>query len=234
MARKISDYSVTGLRPRPIGARKENKKMFENEVQAILGKYKESTKLVNKLNEIYSPYDYSGNKRDDIFYLDIRIESAESVKNRAFNQMNNIIKEHELKYPDGIKQEYKTPQELANVIKKFNIQDFFNSLTYYVAFNNRYDYEFSKNRYIEARSYNSRNCLILECILLLVTGETINREMRYNISKVDAGTFLFCGCKVQVFKNGKIIIDFSSLNLFERFKKQYEKGVKLSKIRYGK
>ncbi len=74
--------------------------MFDNEIETILGQYKESTKLVNKLKSIYAPYEYSGPKRNQIFYLDIRIDSIESVKNHAFNSLNNLLKYRELRYPD--------------------------------------------------------------------------------------------------------------------------------------
>ncbi len=89
-----------------------------------------------------------------------------------------------------------------------------------------------KNRYQETQSYSRRNCLILECIQLLKTGETLSNDLRYKIDRIDAGTFIFCDCKVQTFKNGKIIIDFANPELFAEFKKRYEAGVKLAEKQY--
>ena len=42
--------------------------MFEKEVNTILEKEKNTIELINKLNEIYKPYDYNGAKKNDIFY----------------------------------------------------------------------------------------------------------------------------------------------------------------------
>lgn len=205
--------------------------MFENEIKTVLSQYKESTALVNKLNKIYADYDYSGTKRNDIFYLDIRIEKAESVKNRAFDYLNNIITTRELRYYhiEGRK-DFTEPEELAKFISKTNTQDFFNSITYHIGYNgNRAkNYEFTSNKYIEKNSCMSRNIRILEALQVLKTGEPINRETRNSIYKMEANTFIFHGCKVQTFKNGKLIIEFSSPEFFNDFKKRFDIGVKKS------
>lgn len=99
--------------------------MFEKEINDIMSKYKESLKLVNKLQEIYNPYEYGAKKRDDIFYLDIRIESPEKVKNRAFNLLDNIMTSRELNYNLKEKKTLQEPEELARIIKRVGVQDFF-------------------------------------------------------------------------------------------------------------
>lgn len=208
--------------------------MFEKEINDIMSKYKESLKLVNKLREIYNPYEYGTKKRGDIFYLDVRIESPENVKNRAFNLLNNIMTSRELNYNLKEKKTLQEPEELANLIKCVGVQDFFESITRYNAWGEQRgkEWEFIKNKYIEVRSSSYRNIRILEALQVLKTGEPLDRMTKNKIENIDAGTFIFHGCKVQLFKNGKMIIEFSDADFLKEFKKQYENGVTKSRERY--
>lgn len=208
--------------------------MFEKEINDIMSKYKESLKLVNKLQEIYKPYEYGTQKRDDIFYLDIRIESPENVKNRAFNLLNNIMTSRELRYNLKEKKTLQEPEELARIIKRVGVQDFFESITRCNAWGEQRgkEWEFIKNKYIELRSSSYRNIRILEALQVLKTGEPLDRTTKNKIDNIDAGTFIFHGCKVQLFKNGKMIIEFSDADFLKEFKKQYEKGVTKSREHY--
>ena len=54
--------------------------MFDKEIEIILHQHKTSLELLEKLHEIYNPYTYSGGKRNEIFYLDIRIEDPRNVE----------------------------------------------------------------------------------------------------------------------------------------------------------
>lgn len=208
--------------------------MFEKEINDIMSKYKESLKLVNKLQEIYKPYEYGTGKREKVFYLDIRIESPENVKNRAFNLLNSIMSSRELNYNLKEKKTLQEPEELARLIKRVGVQDFFESITRYNAWGERRgkEWEFIKNKYIEVRSSSYRNTIILEALQVLKTGEPLDRATKNKIDNVDAGTFIFHGCKVQLFKNGKMIIEFSDAEFLKEFKKQYEKGVTKSRESY--
>lgn len=208
--------------------------MFEKEINDIMSKYKESLKLVNKLQEIYKPYEYGTEKRDKVFYLDIRIESPENVKNRAFNLLNSIMSSRELNYNLKEKKTLQEPEELARLIKRVGVQDFFESITRYNAWGEQRgkEWEFTKNKYIEVRSSSYRNTRILEALQVLKTGEPLDRATKNKIDNIDAGTFIFHGCKVQLFKNGKMIIEFSDAEFLKEFKKQYENGVTKSRERY--
>lgn len=208
--------------------------MFEKEINNIMSKYKESLKLVNKLQEIYKPYKYGTQKWDSIFYLDIRIESPEDVKNRAFNLLNEIMTSRELRYNLKEKKTLQEPEELARIIKRVGVQDFFESITRDNAWGEQRgkEWEFIKNRYTESRSSSYRNIRILEALQVLKTGEPLDRATKNKIDNVDAGTFIFHGCKIRLFKNGKMIIEFSDAEFLKEFKKQYEKGVTKSRERY--
>lgn len=208
--------------------------MFEKEIDDIMSRYKESLKLVKKLHEIYRPYEYGTEKRDKVFYLDIRIESPENVKNRAFNLLNSIMSSRELNYNLKEKKTLQEPEELARLIKRVGVQDFFESITRYNAWGEQRgkEWEFTKNKYIEVRSSSYRNIRILEALQVLKTGEPLDRATKNKIDNIDAGTFIFHGCKVQLFKNGKMIIEFSDAEFLKEFKKQYENGVTKSRERY--
>ena len=198
--------------------------MFEKETSDIISKYKESLKLVKKLSAIYGPYAYGGEKRNDIFYLDVRVESPETIKHRAFNLLDNIMKSRNLKYNVKQKTELQEPEELAKLITKVTLQDFFNSITEYI---NNKDYQFLNNKYVECKSHISRHVRILEALQVLKTGEPIDNDTKNKIYKIDAGIFIFHGCKVQTFKNGKIIIEFSDLDFFKDFQKHFKAGEKI-------
>lgn len=70
--------------------------------------------------------------------------------------------------------------------------------------------------------------LILNCIYLLDNPEPITKEQEYKIlNALDKNTtFIFNGCKVTLFKNDRLIIKFSSSELFERFQDKVNQAIK--------
>lgn len=215
-----------------MGPGKDNIKMFENETQNILNKYNESVKFLKKLKNVVGPYDYSGAKHDAIFYnCRPSVYSFSSLEYDAHNALANILKRHDIHrigkdtralYNYG--SDNLTLKEHVKAINKITIKDFYYNAFYYVAYNElHYDKEehtFKPNMYERSSAYDSGLFLILNCIHLLDNTEPVTYEQRHKISNLltSDNTFIFKGCKFSLYKNGRLVVKFSSSETFNKFK----------------
>lgn len=199
--------------------------MFEKEVNTILEKEKNTIELINKLNEIYKPYDYSGSKKNDIFYIDVRIESIHSVQQKTIEQLKNLLIFNDLKFTYNYRE---TKENILNLIKKVDIDYFYYSVVYYFPYNNTKDYEITNMIYKENRVNTSKLKLILNCIWLLSHDEIMSDETAHKIYKLskDGKTFIFDGCKVTRYKNQNLKIEFSNKDTFNKFQERFNKALK--------
>lgn len=221
--------------------------MFSKEVKTIKEQYNNSITLIDKLNEVYKPYEYGGAKRNNVFYLDVRIqETHESIKIHAFSHINNIIKNNRLNAVKGDFGHYsdnRTLDDAFNTLKNINIQTFFDSLCYYQPYytGNREveKFVFDNNKmFLFAHRFWAQDCILLLNCLWLITGhnEIMDWELRNKINKkIENGeTFIFCTCKVQLYKNGKLNVFFSDPELYKKFVNLFNKGLKNAQIEYNK
>lgn len=202
--------------------------MFEKEVNTILEKEKNTIELINKLNEIYKPYDYNGAKKNDIFYIDIRIESIHSIQQKTIEQLKNLLIFNDLKFTYNYRE---TKENILNLIKKVDIDYFYYSVVYYFPYNNTKDYEIANMIYKENRVNTSKLKLILNCIWLLSHDEIMSDEISNKIYQMtkDGKTFIFDGCKVTRYKNQNLKIEFSNKEKFEQFKNRFNRALEKAK-----
>lgn len=199
--------------------------MFEKEVNTILEKEKNTIELINKLNEIYKPYDYNGAKKNDIFYIDVRFESIHSVQQKTIEQLKNLLIFNDLKFAYNCRE---TKENILNLIKKVDIDYFYYSVVYYFPYNNTKDYEIANMIYKENRVNTSKLKLILNCIWLLSHDEIMSDETAHKIYKLskDGKIFIFDGCKVTRYKNQNLKIEFSNKDTFNKFQERFNKALK--------
>lgn len=208
--------------------------MFENEIEIILNQHKNSKDLLEKLHEIYKPFDICGGKRNEIFYLDIRIERTENVETRTRQALNDIYTHNEISPRINAKTGVRTIEELAESIKNLSIKDFYFSMVEYFPYNNNKEYTLENMLYTETRVHYRKLQLILNCIWLLEHDQPIDREIKSKIYKLSekGETFVFSGCKVTNYKNGNLKIQFSNKEIFKQFQKHFNEALKLAEQKY--
>jgi len=214
--------------------------MFENEVEQIFLKRKNSLELIEKLESIYKPFEYGGEKYNDFFGIDYRVCGTYTIETKAMEAMKNILQYRELRNKTSNKT---TLEELAEVIKATTIDDFYLSMVYYFPYNKDKEYEFftaktgdkiTKMQYTETKIYWRKLQLILNCIWLLNHEEPTTHEVNNKLYKMaeNGETFIFAGCKVTNYKNGNLKIQFSDAKIFEEFKTRFNKALEQAKKDY--
>ena len=205
--------------------------MFENEVEQIFLKRKNSLELIEKLESVYKPFEYGGEKYNDFFGIDYRVCGTYTIETKAMEAMKNILQYRELRNKTGNKT---TLEELAEVIKATTIDDFYLSMVYYFPYNKNKEWELSKMQYTEKRIYWRKLQLILNCIWLLTHEEPTTQEVNNKLYKMSENgeTFIFAGCKVTNYKNGNLKIQFSDAKIFEEFKTRFNKALEQAKKDY--
>lgn len=209
--------------------------MFDKEIEIILHQHKTSLELLEKLHEIYNPYTYSGGKRNEIFYLDIRIEDPRNVETRTRQALNDIFTHNEISpRRNTIKGEVRTIEELAESVRNLSIKDFYFSAVEYFPCNNNKGYTLDNMLYTETRVHWRKLQLILNCIWLLDHDQPIDREIKNKIYKLSENgeTFIFSGCKVTNYKNGNLKIQFSNKELFTRFQNNFNEALKVAEEKH--
>lgn len=205
--------------------------MFENETNRVLNSYNESVKLLKKLQTLMAPYDYGQPLHDVVFYNCIpRVYSLSSLDYDAHQALNNIVRRHKLdRLPAKLKHinnsEESTIKEHIKTINKITPEVFYYNAFYYGVYNELYYKKplaqtFNNNTYEDTSAHNSGLYLALDCINLLDNTEPLTYEQRNAISNAlkNNKTFIFKGCKVTYYNNGRLIIKFSSADLYNRFK----------------
>lgn len=213
--------------------------MFENETTKILNAYSTSEKVLKKLHAIVKPYEHGQAKYEQIFYgICPHILSISSLDEKAHRALENILRKYNL---DNLTYQYRGADELpikqhAKIINKVTINDFYYSAFYRTIFNEvRYNTKsnifIKNNTYEDLKGYNSKMFLILDCIYLLDNSEPINDILRDKIhmSLKNSNTFVFNGCKVTLYNNGRTIIKFSNHKLFKRFESKVNQTIKAIK-----
>lgn len=211
--------------------------MFENETNKILSKYSESLKLLKKLHAIVDSYKYGQEKYESVFYRAVpNVLEFDSLDYYAHEALNSILKENELAWylPLRFKNMDKlNVREHAKMINSITPETFYYSAFYRDVLNkSRYNeketYIIQNNTYEERRSWEKRALLILNCIYLLDNSEAITEEQRRKIyNALKDKTFIFNGCKVTLYNNGRLIIKFSNPELFKRFENKVNSTIKL-------
>ena len=207
--------------------------MFENETKNILNKYNESKKILQKLHDLVEPYGYNAPKHDSVFYTVIpSLHSMNSLEYDVNRALSDILTYRNIRrLPGHILTHYygDTKITIKDHIKRINgitPSDFYYNAFYHQGYNSvrGYDvtYTFSHNTYEDRKAGETGMYLILNCIYLLNNPEPITREQTQAIFKTlqNSNTFVFCGCKVSAYKNGRLLVKFSDNELFIKFKKQ--------------
>lgn len=209
--------------------------MFKEQVNTILNKQKNSIELLTKLHEVYNDYDLGGTKRDDIFYLDIRIERLCNIESRTRQELQNILTHNDINLINYIDAQKAPIEEITNTIKNITIKDFYFSVVKYFPYNSNKDYTLGNMTYTENRTSWQKLCLILNCIWLLSHDDIISDDVRRAIYKMSnkGETFIFNGCKVTHFKNNNLKIQFSDKELFRNFEKHFREALELAEIRHS-
>lgn len=207
--------------------------MFENKINNIMNRYKETLSLIDKLQEVYKPYDLNGDKRDDILYVDIRVPQNWAVDDKAICALYELAREYEVSYFIN-KNALKTPEQYAEILKKLNIQDYFNAITRHTAWNDEPKYKFIGNKFCYTKGCTSYTFKVLDALAYLVNGDFMSNELSTKLYKAIGQTFIFLGCKVKAYKNGNLQIEFSNTDLLHKFKSMYLLGVENAKENYKK
>lgn len=226
--------------------------MFEKEITEIKERYTNSIELLNAAKEIEKKYSYWQEKENKKLILSSNIlyikETAESLKIKALENLYNIIQYNELKnFPCfyGYSTKEKTIEEAAEIVKNITIEDFYFSMCYYIPYyNNNKDYNTDRYKFVidnkkmlvtANNSYHDYCILCLNCIHLLNNPEPITTELKNKIyQKTKNGeTFIFEGCKVTQYKNGKLNIEFSDKEVFNKFLNHFNKGLKKAEENYN-
>lgn len=206
--------------------------MFENETKNILLKYNESVRFLKKLKTVAGPYEYDGDKHDAVFYNCIpRVYSLSSLEYDAHYALSNVLKRHNIsRIGKDTKALYNygsdnlTIKEHVKAINGITIKDFYYNAFYYGAYNEFYGdtngQTFKANAYEDTRAHEYGLFLILNCIYLLDNADPISYEQRQAINEAlkDSNTFIFKGCKVTYYNNGRLVVKFSNSELFNKFK----------------
>lgn len=217
--------------------------MFENETSRVLNSYNESVKFLKKLKNLAAPYEYGQPLHDVVFYNCIpRVYSMSSLEYDTHNALANILKKHNIArigrdtralYNYG--SDNLTIKEHVKNINSITPETFFYNAFYYGAYNEAYGstsgQSFKNNVFEDIRAHEKQMFLILDCLNLLDNPEPITYDQRQAIYKVlkDCNTFIFKGCKVTLYNNGRLIVKFSDSELFTRFKNKAEKAIKAVK-----
>lgn len=199
--------------------------MFEQEIEHIMNLHKESIKLLKKLHSVYNDYDFGGTKRDEIYYLNIKIESVENVENRTREYLNDILKNRNFQTP-SLYADKRTIEQIIQDTKKVTIDDFYYNLVRYIP-RGHIKYDLSNMIYTEDKVNYSSLGLILDCIYLLGEKEPMPRDLYNNATKraKSGEPFLFKGCKITHYKNGNLKIQFSNAKLFSDFEDNFNKAL---------
>ena len=198
-----------------------------------MNRYKETLSLIDKLQEVYKPYDLNGDKRDDILYVDIRVPQNWAVDDKAICALYELAREYEVSYFIN-KNALKTPEQYAEILKKLNIQDYFNAITRHTAWNDEPKYKFIGNKFCYTKGCTSYTFKVLDALAYLVNGDFMSNELSTKLYKAIGQTFIFLGCKVKAYKNGNLQIEFSNTDLLHKFKSMYLLGVENAKENYKK
>ena len=217
--------------------------MFENETQRVLYGYSESVKLLKKLQTLMAPYEYGQKLRDVVFYNCLpRVYSLSSLEYDAHYALSNIVKRYNLhRVPESMKHLYSndevTVKEHAKALNKITPEVFYYNAFYTGVYNTFCGYNknnicrqsFNNNTYEDKRAYESGMYLILDCVNLLDNPEPLTYEQRQAINKAlkENNTFIFKGCKVTLYNNGRLVVKFSNSELFKRFKNKADEAIKL-------
>ncbi len=211
--------------------------MFENETNKILSKYSESLKLLKKLHAIVDSYKYGQEKYESVFYRAVPdVLEFDSLDYYAHEALNSILKENELAWylPQKFKKMDKlSVKEHAKKINSITPEVFYYSAFYKdtynrVCYKEKETYSIKNNTYEDTKSYTAKMFLILNCIYLLDNPEAITEEQRRKIyNALKDKTFIFNGCKVTLYNNGRLIIKFSNPELFKRFENKVNSTIKL-------
>lgn len=213
--------------------------MFEQKTQEILNRYNESVKLLKKLNQIAGPYSYGGNKHDSVFYNVVpRVYSFSALEFDTHEAISGITKRYGLtivpvKLRPLYSNEKVTIKEHIKAINAITPEIFFYNAFYYPIYNNfcnnrECNYILKNNTYEDKKAHSSGMLLILNCIYLLDNPEPLTYEQTGAINKAlkDSNTFIFKGCKVTLYNNGRLIIKFSNSDLFNRFNNKVNEAIK--------
>lgn len=198
-----------------------------------MNRYKETLSLIDKLQEVYKPYDLNGDKRDDILYVDIRVPPNWAVDDKAICALYELARKYEVSYFIN-KNALKTPEQYAEILKKLNIQDYFNAITRHTAWNDEPKYKFIGNKFCYTKGCTSYTFKVLDALAYLVNGDFMSNELSTKLYKAIGQTFIFLGCKVKAYKNGNLQIEFSNTDLLHKFKSMYLLGVENAKENYKK
>lgn len=214
--------------------------MFENETTRILNCYNESKKLINKLQKVMAPYEYGQPLKDAVFYeCKVRVYSLSSLEHDAHYALENILKRYQLsRVPKNLRRsDDMTIKEHIKAINNITPDVFYYNAFYYDTYNKVYDnkrykgieFDTHKNIINIYNAYESSMYLFLDCINFLDSPEPITREQRNNISNAlkNNNTFIFKGCKVTLYNNGRLVIAFSSRSTFTAFKNKADAMEKL-------
>lgn len=218
--------------------------MFEEQTERIINSYNESIKLIKKLENIVKPYERGGAKEDQIFYnAKPRIYSLSSLEWDAHSAIANIVKRHYIsRVPEKLRYKYAKDWEKISVkehIKAINAitpEIFYYNAFYTDVYNTLYGYSnkesrilFKNDSFEDKRAGNYGMFLILDCIYLLDNPEPLTEEQERAINAAlrNNNTFVFNGCKITLYNNGRLIIKFSDSELFKRFKKKANEAIKL-------
>ena len=130
-----------------------------------------------------------------------------------------------------------TIKEHAKALNKITPDVFYYNAFYTEVYNTYCGYNknnvsgqsFNNNSYEDKRAYESGMYLILDCINLLDSTEPITYEQRQAINKAlkENNTFIFKGCKVTFYNNGRLVVKFSNSELFKRFKSKADEAIKV-------
>lgn len=214
--------------------------MFENKTKDMMTKYNESIKLIKKLQDITEIYQCGKDKHDAVFYNCIpRVYSLSSLEYDMHCALSNILKNYGIHrigrdtralYNYG--SDNLTIKEHIKAINGITIKDFYYNAFYAGVYNDLHDYpngqSFKDNVFEDTKAHESQMYIILNCIYLLDNAEPIGNELKRTISNElkNSNTFIFKGCKVTLYNNGRLIIKFSSSDLYNRFKNATNNAIK--------
>lgn len=204
--------------------------MFESEVKKIIEKYENSKKFVEEAEILDKKYSNIDN------YCYLRIECKYDLELRAKQSLEAIL-QHLAIHTTIKKYIYKNSssaslEEQANRILNIDINDLYYNIAYYLAYNTtRFEHSFNNLEYKETDVYYNKLLLILNCIWLYNHNELLTPEVEHKIyiKSNNGETFIFNSCKVTLFKNRNLKINFTNKYLFEDFKTRFDEAFELAK-----
>ena len=211
--------------------------MFENETKAIFKKYVRSKIFLKKLKNLIGPYDYRGVHYNSVFSVVVpSIAHFVGIEQEAHNELEYLLKRHNLQRYNGKYQAYSnniTVKEHIRAINKISIDTFYNNAFYYDVYNELmhkkpYDFGLRNCTYTEKSAGFDKMLLILDCIYLLNNPKPTNYEQYTAIRDAlrKDKTFIFCGCKVTLYNNGRLDVVFSDSELFRKFEQKINEVIK--------